>query len=156
MSAYLKQADFNPETMNADQSSASMLPYQPNLQTSLLPLINAPIVEKMASSYKVKIPTLSQSDLSLEQINPIAISITISNVLEMKTGNETVTISDRQWEIYGTDWPNEITLPHLPLTTNTKLRLDLNLIGSQTDSNIDLGDNLIKAATHVTHSATDL
>jgi len=154
-----KQADFNPAIIEADQTSASMLAYNSNnLQTSLLPLINPPTIEKNSGLITVKLPTTSTLTTNKEQISALAVSAVISNLIDIKDGDQTISFEDRKWEIIGTTWPQEFTLPNLPINTQPgqRRKIDLNLIGSSTQSSAELGDELVNAATHFTHSAAEL
>ncbi|MFN3697927.1 MAG: hypothetical protein ACK4VO_10850 [Pseudobdellovibrio sp.] len=154
-----KQNDFNPMLIEADQTSASILLYESKgLQTTLLPLINPPVVEKNNGSITVRLPSVSTETSNKAQVYPIALSAIISNLIEIKDGNEVVIIEDRQWEIIGNQWPNEFILPSLPIKNQPgqRRKIDINLIGSNNQSEVNLGDDLINAATHFTHSAAEL
>lgn len=161
-----KQADFDPATADqADRSSASMLKYTQDMTTSVLPLMAAPIISEDGGAYKIVIPAGSTLGVDSETINPLAVSASISDIKTVQDGDLKVEIMNRRWEILGSSWPAEINLPAWPLqitdeadantpdTAASKRKFDVNLIGSQTTSQADLGDDLIKAATHVTHSA---
>lgn len=154
-----KQADFDVNTADGvDRTSASIIPYNKNMQSSVLPLMaNAPAVVENNGSYKIMIPEASRITTDAQTINPMAVSISISNIKIIKDGAYEVEMLDRQWEIWGTAWPNEVQLPQWPLEDNAPRRkFEVNLIGSQSSELFDLGDQLVKAATHVTRAATEL
>lgn len=158
-----KAADFDSATQDAaNRSSASMLPYKAGMQSSLLPLLPAgPTVADVDGAYKITIPQSSNQTLDAQAVNELAVSVAISNINTVQDGQLQVEILDRKWEVIGTGWPNEINLPVWPLedsedTTAVKRKFEVNLIGSQTSKQTDLGDDLVKAATHVTKGAADL
>lgn len=154
-----KQIDFNASTIEADQTSASILAYNSaNLQTSLLPLIKPPAIDKINGYITVRIPPTTTMTTNKESISAIAVSAIISNLIDIKDGDQIVSFEDRKWEIIGTNWPQEFTLPNLPIETQPgqRRKIDLNLIGSTTHTQSEIGDELIEAATHFTHSAAEL
>lgn len=158
-----KSTDFDPATQDtANRSSASMLPYKAGMQSSLLPLLpSGPTVVDNGGSFKITVPQSSRLTLDAQAINELAISVVISNIEVATEGQLQVEILDRKWEVIGTGWPNEINLPLWPLENpdqgaGVKRKFEVNLIGSETAAQTDLGDALIKAATHVTKGAADL
>lgn len=152
-----KAADFDQRTAAAsDRSSASMIPYTPGLKTSLLPLMNAPVVSQVNGAFKIVIPESSNTTLDSQTINPLGVSISISDIKEVADGQKVVTMLNRKWEVLGVTWPTEVNLPAWPLDSTAKRKIEVNLIGSQTTGHADIGDGMIKAATHVTHAAAEL
>lgn len=158
-----KQADFDQATADAaDRSSASMLAYTPGMQTSLLPLMTAPAISESNGGFKIAIPQTSNVTLDSKTVNPLAVSVAISDITSIQDGAQKVEMLDRKWEIFGTAWPNEIQLPAWPLDSEPQIapvirrKFEVNLIGSQTSGQTDLGDDMVKAATHVTHAAAEL
>lgn len=158
-----KAADFDQATQDpANRSSASMVVYKTGMQSSLLPLLPAgPTVVNNGGAYKITVPQSSNMTLDSQAVNELAVSVAISNINTVTDGQAQVEILDRKWEVLGTGWPKEINLPLWPLeesedTTAVKRKFEVNLIGSETKKQTDLGDDLVKAATHVTKGAADL
>lgn len=158
-----KASDFDAATQDpANRSSASMVPYKAGMQASLLPLLpSGPSVSQAGGAYKITVPRSSNETLDAQAINELAVTVAISNINTVQDGQFQVEMLDRKWEVLGTSWPAEINLPAWPLEDDTdnaavKRKFEVNLIGSQTSKQTDLGDDLVKAATHVTKGATDL
>lgn len=158
-----KAADFDQATQDpANRSSASMVAYKTGMQSSLLPLLPAgPVVVNNGGAYRITVPQSSNRTLDSQAINELAVSVAISNINTVTDGQAQVEILDRKWEVLGTGWPKEINLPLWPLegdedTQAVKRKFEVNLIGSETSKQTDLGDDLVKAATHVTKGAADL
>lgn len=158
-----KAADFDTATQEiSDRSSASMVPFKMGMQTSLLPLLSTgPAVSDIGGSYKIIIPQASNTTLDNKPINELAVTVAISNVNLIQDGAQQVELLDRKWEVLGTGWPTEINLPIWPLEdsnspASVKRKFEVNLIGSDQSKQTDLGDDLIKAATHVTKGAAEL
>lgn len=158
-----KAADFDSATRDvADRSSASMVPYKAGMQSSLLPLLPAgPTVVDNGGSYKITVPKASNRTFEAEAVNELAVTVAISNIRTVTDGQKQVDLLDRKWEVLGTGWPSEINLPLWPLedsedTVAVKRKFEVNLIGSDSAKQTDLGDDLVKAATHVTKGAAEL
>ncbi len=154
-----KQVDFNSQLTSADRSTASLNEHTPDSQSVLLPLISAPKIIAQSSNYNVLIEDIPVQIAEVHQITPLATSIVISTLEKKKENNLDVILADRLWEIIGTGWNRETILPEWPLDFNQTqpLKFEVNLIGSQKiNTLIPIGDELIKSATHITHSATEL
>ncbi|WP_409477762.1 hypothetical protein [Pseudobdellovibrio sp. HCB154] len=157
-----KATDFDSATQDvANRSSASMVPFKAGMQSSLLPLLpSGPTVSQSGGSYKIIVPQASNKTIDAQAINELAVTVAISNVNVVQDGTFQVEMLDRKWEVLGTSWPAEITLPAWPLeeadSAAVKRKFEVNLIGSQTSKQTDLGDDLVKAATHVTKGAAEL
>ncbi|MES2800904.1 MAG: hypothetical protein V4654_00300 [Bdellovibrionota bacterium] len=158
-----KAIDFDSATQDvANRSSASMIAYKAGMQSSLLPLLPAgPRVAHVGGAYQITMPQSSNMTSDAQAVNELAVSVAISNINMVQNGQLQVEILDRKWEVLGTGWPKEITLPVWPLedsedATAVKRKFEVNLIGSESAKQTDLGDDLIKAATHVTKGAAEL
>lgn len=158
-----KAADFDTTTQDvANRSSASMVPFKAGMQTSLLPLLPAgPTVTQTGGAYKILVPQASTQTTDANAVNPIAVTVAISDINVVQDGAFQVELLERKWEVLGTAWPTEINLPAWPLedeadTAAVKRKFEVNLIGSQSAPQTDLGDDLVKAATHVTKGAAEL
>ena len=152
VSVLKKQSEFMSQSPGADRLTASLIPYKQGQKTSLIPLISGPEISLLNNTYVVRMPPVEVST----GIYPLAISAAISNIQTVTDGDKTVNHLIKQWEILGTEWPQNFELPQWPLpATNLKRRLEVNYVGGVKDQNLNLGDELLKAATHVTHSSTD-
>jgi hypothetical protein len=154
-----KATDFDAATQDeANRSSASMVPYKAGMQSSLLPLLpTGPTVTEVGGSYKIVVPSANNITTDAKAVSKLAVTVAISDINTAQDGEFQVEILDRKWEVLGTAWPSEINLPVWPLDTSaTKRKFEVNLIGSQGAHQTDLGDDLVKAATHVTKGAAEL
>lgn len=159
----LKKAnDFDAATQDvANRSSASMVPYKAGMQSSLLPLMpSGPSVTEIGGAYKIIIPSASNMTSDEKAIGKLAVTVAISDINTVQDGEFQVELLERKWEVLGTSWPTEMTLPVWPLeeadSTTVKRKFEVNLIGAQGLNSLDLGDDLVKAATHVTKGAAEL
>lgn len=157
-----KATDFDAATKDiANRSSASMVAYEAGMQISLLPLLPfGPTVSEVGGAYKIIVPAANNITSDSKAVSQLAITVAISNINTVQDGPYQVETLDRQWEVLGTSWPKEITLPLWPLEQNedalVRRKFEVNLIGSQGAKPTDLGDDLVKAATHVTKGAAEL
>ena len=145
-----RQSEFMTSGVGADRLSAALLPYSLNAKPNMLPLVNNPSVTN-SDGYLIQMPTLN----TVGGIFPLAVSAIISDIEISGPANSQTTNFIRKWEILGQKWPTQIQLPNWPLDTTTQKRFEINYVGGLKSQTIDLGDELIKAATHVTHSSTD-
>ncbi len=145
-----KQSEFSAQTPGADRLSAALLPYKANAKPSMLPLINDPSVID-SNGYIIKMPTVT----AVTGIFHLAVSAVISDIQVSGSADKSSTSLIRKWEVLGTKWPSEIQLPNWPLDTTNKKHFEINFIGGTKEQNVNLGDELLKAATHVTHSSSD-
>lgn len=151
-----KKSDFSQQSAESDRSSASIVPYSNEVTTSLLPLINAPVVTFNNEAYRIQLPEQPRTGINQEVIHPIAVTAALSDMIQIPDQQTTVTILNRKWEIVGTSWGSEIQLPSWPLENQpSKKRVEINLIGSTAKESVNIGTDLVEAATHVTHSATE-
>ncbi len=151
-----RQADFDSTASatasKSDRMSAGIAVQNETLKPLLLPLIENPSISTTAG-FNIVLPTIPTQN----GINALATSASISDLIKITNGTETVTNVNRRWEILGLGWDQNIQLPDWPLAGNTaaERRVEVNYIGSTTTQNAQLDDTLIEAATHVTHASTD-
>lgn len=137
-----KKADFAAKNAAFDRSTISILAYQPQAQAQFIPLLNQPTIS-LTARQQIRIdwplPT------ALNKINALAQSLMITSA-----------DGAPEWEVLGLGWEPVLTLPVFPNansadgTQNLMLKnIQLNLIGSLTHQSATLGDDLVKAATHV-------
>ncbi|MBX3041488.1 MAG: hypothetical protein KF789_12340 [Bdellovibrionaceae bacterium] len=97
----------------------------------------------------------SQTPSSVNALATIAI---YSEIKEIPTNNgKTMPFLSRIWEVHAPKWVDGMNLPTWPDGTPKPLkkRWEVAYIGSQKQQNAELGQAVIDAATHVTHSSKD-
>lgn len=135
----------------SDRMSAALLKFDDGVSPELLPLIaNPTLLEK---GTKLQIPAVTEA----RNVSPLATLLVLSQVQEFKQGQAVVQVLHNQWEVYAPGWITEMTLPEWPEGTayNGKKRWEVNLIGNNQLIQNKVGQDLIDAATHVTHSSVD-
>lgn len=109
-------------------------------------------------------PTLaSNGDMLLPKMNPIsgvnaiATYAILSEVQQATQGTAKVQVNAGFWEMYAPNWVTAINMPKWPEGNAPagKKHWEVNLLGSQSVSQVDLGPAMINNATHVTHSSLD-
>lgn len=161
VSVIKKQSEFMSPAPGADRMSASLVPYSATAAQALLPLIDNPTIIN-SSNYIINLPKAPVT----AGINALAITASISDLVESKDGStKVVIVPNKKWDIIGLGWNEKIALPKWPLDNSTaRKRVEVNYIGSITHnpgaglnakSNARLDDGLIEKATHVTHASTD-
>lgn len=150
VSVLKKQSEFMSTQPGADRMSASMLPLEQSGQ-NMLPLIANPSITT-SGQYVINMPPAP----SAAGINPIAMSATISDLIQTTDGDKPITITVKKWDVLGLGWNSRVALPKWPLdNSQAKKRLEVNYIGSSKTTSVGLDDSLIENATHVTHASTD-
>lgn len=146
-----KQSEMMSNAPGADRMSASLTPYSAGHNPSLLPLIANPSISAGAN-YVINLPAAP----AVGGINPTATAAAISDLVEVKEGNKTITLAVKRWEVLGSGWNQQITLPQWALgETNRRKRVEVKYIGSNSSKSTDIDDRLINNATHVTHASSD-
>jgi hypothetical protein len=151
VSVVKKQADLTSTAPGSDRMSASLLPYASRGQ-ALLPIMGNPSIST-SGNYVITLADLP----TVSGINPLAVSASISDLVEAKDGAKTIITTTKKWEILSPGWSNKISLPTWPLdNSNVRKRVEVNYIGSTTSRSTDLNNTaLIDNATHVTHASAD-
>ncbi len=145
-----KQADFNSTAPGTDRMSASFLPVANSAQ-KLLPIAGNPSITN-SGGYVINLPAAPAA----EGVNALAVSASLSDLVEVKDGAKTVITTVRKWDILGSGWSQQLTLPKWPLeTTPNRKRVEVNFIGSSTSKSTNIDDSLIENATHVSHASAD-
>ena len=152
VSVMKKQAEFMSQAPGTDRMSASLLPYSSTgAQQRLLPLIANPTIIT-SGNYIITLPSAPTT----AGINAIAVSASISDLVETQDAGKTVLIPNRKWDIVGLGWTQQISLPKWPLDNSTaRKRVEVNYIGSTSSKITRLDNSLIENATHITHASTD-
>lgn len=149
----LKNADeFDSSTSGADRLSAVILPFQGALSPQFLSLIPDPKVLGNGDLQSFK-------PASLRGVNALATYAIYSEVKEIPlgSGDAKLPFLNRLWEVYAPEWVDHMDMPVWPEGTPkpAKKRWEVSYIGSQLKDKVDLGQAVIDAATHVTHSSLD-
>lgn len=140
------------EGPSVDRVSATILPFTNGLRPDFLPLIRDP---EVISDSEIRFDRPGQAPSQVNQLGTVAI---YSEVKEIPIGNgSSLPHLARLWEVYAPAWVDRMNLPVWPEGTPKPLkkRWEVAYIGSQTKQTAELGQNLIDAATHVTHSSKD-
>lgn len=146
-----RKAEFMATTPGADRLTAALTAYSENVKPKLLPLVEDPTITT-GNGIEITLPAAPTS----AGINPLAISATISDLVEVQNGADKITNVNRRWEILSAGWTAKLQLPNWPLDNMTsKKRVEINFIGSTTNTSTPLDESLIQAATHVTHASKD-
>lgn len=146
-----RQSEFMTQAPGADRLSAALLPYKVNSQPKMLPLVADPSISAQ-NGYLIQLPQIT----NVSGIYGLAVSAVVSEIQISGPVDKPETTLIRKWEILGTKWPAQIQLPNWPLDpTNNKLRFEINYVGGPKKQDVDLGNGLIQAASHVTHSSAD-
>lgn len=145
-----RQAEFMAPVPGADRLSAALSAYSENMKPVLLPLVENPSI-RTTTGLEITMPNAPVK----AGINPLAISATISDLVEVQNGDDKITNVNRRWEVIGLGWSKTLQLPNWPLSDMTsKKRVEVNFIGSTTNTSTTIGE-LTQAATHVSHSSAD-
>ncbi|MBC7420051.1 MAG: hypothetical protein H7328_04920 [Bdellovibrio sp.] len=146
-----RESEFMATSSGADRMSVSILPYTVGIKQEMLPLVKNPSIST-SGGYRITLP----SPPTTAGIFPIATSISISDLTEATSGASKFFVARPRWEVLGLGWNSQVQLPKWPLRgTASKMRVGINFIGSNKNSNPSLDDSLIEAATHVSHASTD-
>ncbi len=150
-----RQSEVDPAATAAakeNRISAALSLHNEAVKPQFLPLIASPIVSETAGM-NIRLPAAP----NLAGVFSLATSASLSDLVPVTLGGETTTQVNRRWEIIGLGWEQSIQLPNWPLAGPAAplRRVEINFIGSTTHDGAKLDDNLIEAATHVTHASTD-
>lgn len=141
------------EGAGMDRLSAVLSPFTTSGFTpQFLSLIPDP---QVLSSGDLRFTRPSQAPSSVNALATIAI---YSEIKEIPTNNgKTIPFLSRLWEVQAPRWVDGMNLPTWPEGTPKPLkkRWEVAYIGSQSKQNVELGQAVIDAATHVTHSSKD-
>ncbi len=133
-----------------DRVSAVILPFGKGVQPQFLSLIDDPTFDGGTH--------LSfQQPADLSGVSELATLSVLSEVRSVTMGSATVPLLIHQWEVYAPQWVSSMDLPLWPgiLPQAAKKRWEVTYLGSQLKSQVDLGQAVIDAATHITHSSVD-
>ena len=145
----LKRADeFTKE--GSDHFSAVLLPATSGtMAPQYLPMIGLPQV----SGNIVKF----QKPRTISGVNALATVSIYSEVKDVPWGTTDKRLSfvNRLWEVYSPSWVDQIELPVWPTGSPqpTKKMWEVSYVGSQLKQSTEMGQAVIDAATHVTHSS---
>jgi hypothetical protein len=143
-----RAADF--EGAEADTLSAVIMPFTANLSPQSLPLIEKPRLSRVGLSLVRPRKT--------NEVNELATLAQMSEILEIPVNDEIkLPFLVRKWEVFSPQWAESLVLPEWPSGTPRaeKMRWETTYIGSQLKNERELGQAVIDAATHFTHSSID-
>lgn len=134
--------------------SAAFLPFEVNVQPSLLPLMEGP---KLGANFTDFSITLPQVPADMAEAGSV---FTLSTVIKNGTGKDYKEEVTKHWEVYSDSWVSSVNLPKWP---NDKApegvkRWEALLMASDNNKlniQVDLTTRLFETVTHATHSATD-
>ncbi len=145
-----KTKDMESNDPGADRLSAVLVPAGTGASPEFLPILADP---SLASNGDMLVPKM----LPIAGVNAVATYAVISQVQQVLQGAQKVKVNSSYWEMYAPNWLEVINLPKWPEGNHLtgKKHWEINLIGSLTVSQVDLGPAMINNATHVTHSSLD-
>lgn len=150
VSVIKRQAEFMSRDSGSDRLSAAITAYKMGEKQKLLPLVANPTIS-VSDFYTIGLP---QPPIK-EGIRGIAISASISDLIETANGDAKIISANRRWEILGLGWTDQIQLPNWPLTNmSARKKVEINYIGTTSNQPVKLDDSIIDAATHVSHAST--
>jgi len=151
VSVVKKQGEFMSSAPGSDRMSASLLPHSTATAQKLLPLIANPSILK-SNNYVIQLPALPAT----AGVNALATSASISDLIEVQDNNKKILVPIRKWEIVGIGWIPRLNLPKWPLdNSNTRKRVEVNYLGTTSNTNIKLNNSLFENVTHLTHASAD-
>ena len=134
-----------------DRVSAVILPFGAGVKPQFLALIPNPSYDGVS---QLKLP----KPADIEGVSELATLSVLSQIQDVQMGNSTVPFLIHQWEVYAPAWVDRMTLPDWPggnLPQAAKKRWEVTYLGSQLNKDAELGQAVIDAATHITHSSLD-
>ncbi len=136
----------------SNRISAALAVHNEAIKPLFLPLVESPTISE-TSGFIIGLP----SKPNQAGINALAVSASISDLVPVVSGAETIINVNRRWEVIGLGWDQSMELPKWPLGGDiaANRRVEINYIGSTTQQGAKLDAHLIEAATHVTHASTD-
>lgn len=149
------ETEFESGSGGTDRLSAVILPFNSTLSPSFIPLIPNPRL--VNGELFVTRPG------PLTGIHELATLAILSDVKSVQVGSTTLPFLIHQWEAYAPQWVDHMTFPQWPSArtdesaapAGAKKRWEVTFIGSQLKDTAEMGQPVIDAATHVTHSSLD-
>lgn len=143
-------SEFDTAKPGADRLSGALLPFTDNSQAQFLSLIQNP-TKVSDYSFKFDVPA------AVNTIFPIASYSVISDIKSIKDAKgNTNKVATKIWEIYNPKWDSQLNLPQWPTNAvGTKKRVEVSFIGSLNNQNVEMGTQVIEAATHITRSSLE-
>lgn len=133
--------------------SAAFVPFEPNTQPTLLPMIDNPQVVNL-HEINISLPNVPQG------LVEAGATLVLSTVIKSGTGKEYKEEVTRHWEVFSDQWSSSLSLPRWPneIEPTGIRRWEVLLMSTDTQrANIpvDLSSRVFETVTHATHSATD-
>jgi hypothetical protein len=143
-----------------DRMSATLLPFTMQTTPKLLQLVNSPnLIASHTGAHFEPHQALLPPISAVDGINPIGTYSVLSSAVEVQQGVAKVKIMAPQWEVYAPSWVAKFDFPQWPIESDnsndaqSEQHFEVTFIGSTTTSQVNLGPDMIEAATHVTHSS---
>ncbi|HEY8270922.1 MAG TPA: hypothetical protein VIG33_08530 [Pseudobdellovibrionaceae bacterium] len=145
-----KTKDMDSNDPAAERLSAVLMPALLGVSPKFLPIMQDPTLTSNGDMLVPKIHPVAG-------VNPVATYAVISQVENLPQGAKKVKVNNSYWEMYAPHWMEVVSLPRWPEGNHMagKKHWEINLVGSLTVSQVDLGPAMINNATHVTHSSLD-
>lgn len=143
-----KTKDLENMEEGSDRLSAVMSPAGRGVAPQFLPIMADPALDRNGDLLVSKMS-------SIAGVHPVATYAVLSQIKEVQQGKHKLKVNDQYWEMYGPQWMEVVSLPRWPEGQNPSgpQRWEVNLVGSTTVSEVDLGPAMINNVTHVTHSS---
>lgn len=142
--------DLESDASGSDRLSAVLMAAGSGVAPQFLPLMADPA---LAGNGDLLVPKVN----SINGVNPLATYGILSVIQEKIQGKDKVQVNNTYWEMYAPRWAEVVSLPKWPEADALagKRHWEVNLIGSNLVSDVDLGPAMINNATHVTHTSLD-
>lgn len=147
--AVLKNAE-EFEGPGIDRISVVMVPFNGTVAPQMLPLIPSPRLS--ATGLEMTRPR------ALDGVAELATMAMLSDIQEMPSGSGTLPFLVNMWEVYSPEWVSGMNLPQWPGSPvqGKKKKWEVTFLGSkQLKVPAELGQAVIDASTHFTHSSLD-
>ncbi|GIL18760.1 MAG: hypothetical protein BroJett040_25110 [Oligoflexia bacterium] len=148
--AILKRKTELKQGPGSDRISASFVPFTDRVKPTLLPLMNNP---RIMSYHTVQVQHIEP----VVGLQPVATYAVLSKVDVRKSGNYQYENLTQLWEVYGSNWVDQVAVPVWPGESAPagKLRWSVALLAGGSVQNLDLGPKILDAVTHATNASAD-
>jgi hypothetical protein len=142
------KSEFESGKPGVDRLSAILLPFDDQMTSDYLPLIDFPTAK---GHNDFIIPQVTSS------LNKLTTYAVLSDVRIDTADDGTQTRTPTPvWEVYAPGWVSEIKLPEWAWTKSyPTTRFEVSLVGTASSDTIPLGPEMMEKATHVTRSSVD-
>jgi len=150
LSVLKKSRDLESNASGADRLSAVFVPAGAGVAPQFLPIMADPT---LAANGDMLLPKMNP----IAGVNSLATYAVVSQVMQTTQGTQKILANKTYWEMYAPKWSESLNLPKWPGGNHLsgKKRWEVNFLGSQNVSQVDLGPAMINNVTHVTHTSLD-